>query len=309
MNRIAGIVVAVVGLLVAVLGALKVLPGLTQPGIVFVLLGLLIIGLSFVPKPASEDTPRMSTPETLAAIFYSPSEVFKNLRNHPRWLVAVLIMTVLAGVYTNLFMYRLTPERVANYAIDKTLEMSMIANNEEARKNVEAGRAQAIADSKNPVIRFGQLMSSFVGQVFWFAIIGAIFFLFILALGGKMNFWQAFSAAVYASFPVNIIRYLLSSIILFIKDPIDVHPIMGQSSLVQDSLNFLLVPGENPILYTLLSVFSILSFYWIFTNIVGLKNAGTKVTNTMAWTATVTVWLIGVAFSLLMALLFPSFIS
>lgn len=309
MNRLAGIIVAVVGLLIAVLSALKVTAGLTSTGIILILFGLLIIGLSFIPKPESIDTPRMSTPETLAGIFYAPTEVFQNLRRHPRWLVAILLMSVFSAVYVNLFMYRLTPDRVANYAIDKTLEMPMIANNEEARKGVETGRAKALEDNRNPILRAGQAVNGFVGQVFLYAFFGAIFFLFALAMGGKMNYWQAFSAAVYAGFPIAVIRFVLSSIILFIKDPIDVHPIMGQTSLVQDSLNFLVVPAENPVIFVLLSTFSLLMFYWLWLNATGLKNTGENVSSSTAWTATVAIYGVMVILGVLSAFLFPSFIS
>ncbi len=307
MNRLAGIVLAVVGLLVAVLGVLKVVPGMTQPGIVMILLGGLIIGLSFVDGPDSEGAERMSTGESLLNIFVSPSEVFQNLRRHPRWLVAVLVMSVLSATFANLFLYRLTPERVTNYAIDKTLEMSFL--NEDARKQIESGRAAAIEDNKNPVMKAGQAISSFAGAVFWFAFLGGVFFLFALAMGGKMNYWQAFSAAVYASFPVAVIRFLLSTIILFVKDPTDIHPITGQTSLVQDNLSFLVVPADNPVIYTLLGAFSLLWFYWVWLNAAGIKDAGEKVTPSIGWTAALTVYFLIVALGTVAAFLFPSFIS
>ena len=309
MNRLAGIIVAIIGVVVIVLSFLKVIPGLTQTGISLTLLGVLIIGLSFIPKPETDDTPRMSTAETLAAIFYSPGEVFQNLRRHPRWLAALLIMSVLSVVFFNLFLYRLTPERVTNYAIDKTLEMPMIANSEEARKNVEAGRAQTIEQNKNPILRGGQAVNTFIGQVFLYAFFGLIFYLFALAMGGVMNYWQAFSAAVYASFPVSIIKFVLNSIILFIKDPTDIHPILGQNSLIQDNLNFLVSPAANPVLYSLLSAISLLVIYSLWLNATGLKNAGEKVSPTIAWSATLTVFVIMVLFGAIMSWMFSGFMS
>lgn len=307
MNRIAGIIVAAIGLIIAVLSILKVLPGLTSTGVALLLLGGLIIGLSFVNKPDPEDVPRMSTLSTIFNIFFAPSEVFANLRRHPRWLVAVLIMSVLSAVYLNAFIYRLTPERVANYAIDKTLEMSML--NDDARRQIEAGRQNAVEQNKNPIMRAGQAVNSFVSTVFWICFLGVVFFLFALVMGGRMNYWQAFSAATYALLPVTIIRQSLSLILLFIKDPADIHPIIGQGSLVQDNLNFLTTAAEHPILYVLLSSVSILGIYWIILNIIGLKNVGERVSQTIALTATLTVWVIGVLLSVALAALFPSFLS
>lgn len=309
MNRIAGIIAAVVGVLIIVLSILKVVPSLTTTGVSLILLGGLIIGLSFVPKPDTGDTARMSTASSLINIFISPTEVFQNLRRHPRFLAALLIMSVLSAVFFNLFLYRLTPERVTNHAIDKTLEMSMIANNEDARKGVEAGRPQALEQNKNPVLRAGQSVNSFVGQVFLHAFLALIFFVFALAMGGTMNYWQAFAASVYASFPVAIIKFVLNSIILFVKDPTDIHPILGQSSLVQDNLSFLVKAGESPVLYTILGTFSLLIFYWIWMNATGIKNAGEKVSSTIAWSAALTLFflilLLGTAFTWM----FPGFIS
>jgi len=305
MNRIAGIVVAVIGLLVAVLSIAKVIPSLTTTGVSMILLGGLVIGLSFIEKPDAEGAERMSTPSTLANIFFSPSEVFSNLRRHPRWLVAAIIMAVLSTVYLNAFMYRLTPERVSNYAIDKTLEMPML--NDQAREQIEKGRANAIEMNKNPVLRTGQAVNSFVGEVFLYAFLGVVFFLFALAMGGKINYWQAFAVAVYAFFPVTVIRQILNLILLFIKDPADIHPILGQRSLVQDNLNFLVTPSEHPVIFVLLGWISILWLYWIILNSMGLKNAGERVSSTVAWAATLTMWVVGLLISALFAMIFPSF--
>jgi hypothetical protein len=216
-------------------------------------------------------------------------------------------MSVLSAVYLNAFIYRLTPERVANYAIDKTLEMSML--NDDARRQIEAGRQRAIDQNKDPVARAGQAVNSFVGSVFWIAFLGLIFFLFALVMGGKMNYWQAFSAAAYALLPVAIVRQVVSLILLFIKDPADIHPIIGQGSLVQDNFNFLTTAAEHPILYVLLSSISILGLYWIILNVIGLKNAGERVSPSIAWAATLTVWGLGVLFSVALAAIFPSFLS
>lgn len=308
MLRYSAIVVFIIGIIVLILGITKIVPNTTGTGVSLLFLGGLLFGLSFVPKPDS-DSPvgEMSAFERLTKIFYAPAEVFQNLRRHPRWLVAILIMTVLSAIYSNAFMYRLTPERITNYAIDKTLEMPMM--NEQARAQVESTRKETIEDAKSPISRVTQAVNSFVGQTFLYAFLGLVFWLFALAMGGKINFWQAFSASVYAAFPIAVINRVLSLIILFIKDPTDIHPILGSSSLVQDNLGVLVTPADNPVLYVLLSAFSLLQFYWIWLMATGLKNAGERVSPTTAWTATIVVWLIGVTLSVVMALIFPSFFS
>lgn len=307
MNRIAGIAVAAVGVLIIVLSLLKVAPGLTQVGISLILFGAVIVGLSFIGRPGSDGTTRESTAWTLTNIFVSPSEVFQQLKRHPRWLAAGLVMAVLSGVYGNLFLYRLGPDRVANYAIDKTLEMSFL--NDEARRQIEAGRKDAIAEASNPVTRAGQAISGFAWSVIGYAFLAAIFLLFVIALGGQINFWQAFSVVIYAAFPVAVIRFVLNTVLLFVKDPAEIHPITGQTSLIQDNPSFLVTASENPAIYMFLTAFSLLGFYWMFLNAVGLKNGGERVSSSTAWTAAIAVYVVMMLLGVVMALLFPSFIS
>lgn len=309
MNRLAGIIVAAIGFVTAILSITGVVPYLTQPGVVMLVLGGLMIGLSFIDRPDPEGEERMSTGSTLVNIFFSPSEVFRNLRRHPRWLAALLLMSLMSAVYGNLFVNRLTAERITNFAIDKTLEMPMIAGNEQARKQIEEGRVQAIEQAKHPVAQAGQAVSGFAMSFFGYAFLALVFFLFVMAMGGKINFWQAFSAAVYAAFPVNLLRNVVSSIILYLKDPADIHPILGAQTLVQDSLNFLVLPAEHPVIYTLLGAFGLLTLYWVWLNATGLKNAGERVSGTAAWSAAIGIFVLILFFGMAMAALFPGFIS
>jgi hypothetical protein len=287
----------------------KVVPGLTSTGVMMILTGGLIIGLSFVDRPDDDGAERMSTPSTLLNIFFSPSDVFRNLRRHPRWLVALLIMSCLSAVYFNLFLYRLTPEHVINYAVDKTLEMPIVQNNPDARQKVEEGRSKNIEDAKSPILKVGQGVSGFGAALFGYSFLAVIFFLFALAMGGEINFFQALSSVIYATFPVSVIRFLLNSLLLFLKNPDDIHPITGQSTLIQDNLNFLVLPADHPVLYTVLGTFSVLWFYWVWMNATGLKNAGEKITSTIAWTAALSVFFGLVVLGAVIALLFPSFFT
>ena len=307
MNRLAGIILAVVGLIVAVLSVAKVVPGLGSTGAGLIVLGLLVLGLSFVKNPDAENAERMSTASTIVNIFFSPGETFQNLRRHPRWLVAAIVIALCSAVFTNLFLYRLTPERVTNFAIDKTLEMPIM--NDEARKQVEAGRAEAIEANKNPVLKTGQAVSTFEWNVVRYTLYALIFFLFALAMGGKINFWQGFSVAVYAALPPAVIHSVLSSIILFLKDPVDIHPILGQGNLVQDNLSFLFSPSTSPALYAFAAHFSLLWFYWVWLIATGLKNAGEKITGSIAWTISIALFLPLLVFGVAFSYLFSGFIS
>lgn len=304
MNRFHGIGVALLGLVVTILSALKIVP-LIGTGSILIFLGLLLFGLSFIPTPPDDgETRRMTTPETLAKIFYAPTEVFQNLRRHPRWLVVLLISAILGSVYFNAFYYRLTPERITNYTVDKIAQSGFVP-----AEQVDAVRQQTLETATNPVSRVGTAINGFCWQVILSALFGLIFWLVTMALGGQINYWQAFSVAAYANFAYWIIKNLLNLLILFIKDPDQIHPLLGQNSLVTDNLGALITPAANPVLFTLLSGFGLLWLYWIWLNSTGLRNAGERVTPTIAWSATLLIWVIGIVLGVISALLFPSFLS
>jgi hypothetical protein len=187
--------------------------------------------------------------------------------------------------------------------------MPMIANNEQARKQVEDGRKAAVDDAKSPVSQAGRVVTGFAGQIILFSVLAGIFMVFALAMGGTLYFWQAFSAAVYAAFPVAVIRFVLNTVLLYIKDPSDIHPILGQNTLIQDNLSFLVKAADNPVIYSLLASISLIWFYWIFLNATGLKNAGEKVSGSIAWTSVLVIWVVLVLFGMGISWAFPSFIS
>ena len=62
---------------------------------------------------------RMSTIGTLTGIFFEPSSVFRNLRAHPQFMAALIIVGLLNGIYVAAFVHRITPERIINFTVDK----------------------------------------------------------------------------------------------------------------------------------------------------------------------------------------------
>lgn len=308
-----GMAVVIIGLILMILDELKIVSYTASIGLSLILLGDLLIGLSFIPKPTDEEADgsfgAMSAFERLTKIFYAPSEVFQNLRRHPRWLIAVLVMTLFSAGFTLAFQSRIGDETIANFAIDKSKEISFIANNPDALESIEQGRKDTIERAKSPITKAITPVSDFVKWVFIFAFIGLLCWLFALAMGGKLNYWQAFSAIVYSFFPVVIIHRILSFVLLYLKEPVEIHPLLGQSALVQDNLGFLVSPAEHPVLYIFLGAFSLLMFYWIFLLATGLKNAGERVTSTIGWTTAISLYVIFILLMMTWVFIFPSFLS
>ncbi len=304
--RPVAIALIVIGVLALVGGIARLLPGGIGTGLAFAIWGIALLGLSFIslPAPTPGEAP-MSGPQKLLGIFYEPTRVFRNLRSHPYWLAAFLVIVLANITYTFAFVQRLTPERIVNYTMDKLAESPI----KPPPDRMEAARDDALKQASQPIQRVQTAAKTFVGTFILGAIVSALYLVAVMIFGGRMNFWQALAMYFYASLPVVLITKLVSLVILFIKSPDDVHPILAQETLVQDNLGVLFNPAEHPVLFVAASVIGILSFYGVWLRAKGLQNAGTKVNSTAAWGATITIWVLWVLLALAITAIFPSFIS
>ena len=302
----AGVALIVLGIIVAVGGIASFIPGGVGTGLAVCALGILLSGLSFARLPYVPDAPPpMSTFGRLGGIFFEPTNVFRNLRAHPRWLAAILVIGVLNAAYITAFTRRITPERIINFTVDK-LEESPIKPPPEALAKM---RTEGVEQAKSPAFQVGNVVKTIVSAFFGFALIGALYLLGVLAFGGRMHFWQAFSVAAYAALPVTVIQRVISFIILYIKSPEDIHPLIGQETLVHDNLGLLFAAKDHPVLYVAASAIGILSFYKLWLTAKGLSEAGYKVGSSAGWGVAITLWVLGLLFVVAITAIFPSFIS
>jgi hypothetical protein len=221
----AGAALIVLGILVLVGGIAGFILGGTGTGAAICALGVLLAALSFARLPYVPDAPPpMSTFGRLAGIFFEPTNVFRNLRAHPRWLAAILIMGCLNAAYVTAFYHRLTPERIINFTMDK-LEESPIKPPPEA---MAKARTEGVEQEKSPIFQVGKAVKTVVASFFGVAFIAALLLLGVLAFGGRMHFWQAYAVTAFATFPTLVLQKAISFIILFVKSPDDIHPIIGQ---------------------------------------------------------------------------------
>lgn len=295
-----------VGVLTIVAGALLKISGGIVAGVALAIFGLVLFGLSFVPRtaPAADAPARMSFLQQLVGIFFEPTRVFQNLRAHPEWLYALLLIVALNFAYTVAFTKRLTPERIVSYNLDKAAESGFVPADK-----LEEIKQQQIEDAKSPArIALGIVPQLVVAFVFS-AIIAALILLAVMVFGGRIGFWQALAVAIYSAIPITVISKVLSLVLLYVKDPDEIHPILGQQGLLTDNLGILFKPAERPVLYSIASSFGLLAFYWVWLRAVGIRNGGEKITSGSAWTISIAFWVIGLLFVIALSALFPQFIS
>ena len=174
----------------------------------------------------------MSALQRLTGIFYEPTRVFRNLRMHPRWLAALLVVGSVNAIYTAAFVQRLTPEYIVDFQMEKLADSPI----KPPPDRMEAAKENALQQAKQPIQRIQTAAKSFVGVFVLGSFVAGLCLLGVLAFGGRINFWQAFVAVLYAYVPIAVISKLLSLVILYLKSPDQIHPVLGAAMLVQDNL-------------------------------------------------------------------------
>lgn len=303
---VAGIVLFVLGLGICGAGIAKIMPGGIGTGAFVAFLGILFAALSFVSLPqVAPDAPApLGALEQITGIFYEPTNVFRNLRAHPRWVAGVLVMAFLNVAYVAAFTQRLTPDRIVNFTVDKMAETPFIPP-----EAVERARDEGLRDAKLPAMRVGNAIKGLVGAFFAMFFVGALFLVALLAFGGRINYWQSVSVVTFASLPAAVITKVVSFILLYVKSVDDIHPLMGQETLLQDNLGVLFAPKDHPVLFVLASAIGVLSLYRLWLTAKGLHEGGQKVSSSAAWGVTITLWALLLLFGVAIASLFPAFIS
>lgn len=300
--------VFVLGVIFLVGGIAKFLSGGIGTGLALCFFGIVTFAFSFIRLPlAGEDERPLSWFEKITGVFYEPARVFRNLRTYPLWMGAFLTIWVLTTIYSTAFIQRATPERIVDYTVEKISQMGPpFAPPPEALDKIRANQMEAMT---NPVQRVGTVLKSAVG-IFVFGCIGAaVALLGVLVFGGRMNFWQALAVTFYASVPVIAIQKILGLVILYLKSPDDLHPVLNAETTLQDNLGILLSPANHPVLFVMASFIGFTSLYGLWLRAKGLHYGGTRVSKGTGWAVAITLWVLLLMVVMIFTALFPGFIS
>jgi len=297
----------VLGLIVVIGAFAKLIPGGFGLGGALCFFGLVLFLLTLIRLPAIPDTEApLGWFEKVTGIFYEPSRVFRNLRLHPHWAGAFLTIAVLTSIYSTAFIQRITPERIVEHTTAKVAELGSFAPPPE---RIEAMKDEQLQSLKNPIQRVGGVIRSWVGIFVFGAIVAALSMLGILAFGGRINFWQSLAATFYAALPIIVIQKVLGLVILYLKSPDDLHPILNQETTLQDNLGILFSPAEHPILFVLASFIGITSFYGLWLRAKGLHLTATRAGKGQAWGVAITLLVLVMIIATIFTALFPGFIQ
>lgn len=312
MRRIVGIIVFVVGVLLIAGIFLGIIPGGGSwfwSGVVGIISGAAIFGLSFVgsPQPAADAPPPLPPAERIAGVFYEPARIFQNLRHHPRWLAAFLVIAFSAVLYQTAFTQRVTPDAIAQ-AINSRMD-KLVENGWMTPERAEIAKEQTLESVKSPAARISTPLSTIGGVFLILLALAGLFLLCVLLFGGRMSYWQALSVAAYASLPPFVIQHLLSLVLLYVKPVEQLDPLKDQQGLVRADLGLLFTPAEHPVLYVIGSFIGILALYRLWLMATGLRETGEGLSNGSAWAIALSLGTLYLLFALALTAIFPSFVS
>ena len=298
----------VLGLVVVGGGAAKFIPGGLSTGGAICFFGVLLLALSFIPLPViPEPEAPLSFFEKLTGVFFEPSRVFRNLRAHPHWVGAFAVMCVLTAIYSFAFVQRITPERIVDHTVEKLSEMGPPFAPPPER--LQAVRDRQLQSLKNPAERIGGVVKQVVGIFVVGVIVAALSLLGILAFGGRINFWQALAVTFFSGLPVIVIQKVLGLVILYLKAPEDLHPVLNQQTTLQDNLGILVSPADHPVLFVVASSIGLTSFYGLWLRAKGLHQGATRASSGQAWGVSITLWVLFLILLTIFTALFSGFIS
>jgi len=237
---------------------------------------------------------QMSEAATLGNIFIEPGRTFEDLRRKPRFILASLVIIVLATAFTFLLANKIGDKGFRQFAveqIDKSPQASgMSAEQKEQSVNLQMTIMQ--------VTRY--LIPIFI--IISLAIGGLIYWLAGNAMGGSATFKHGLSAWVYSSLPPTVLFTLGNVIVLLFKTTDEIDVATSQRGLLQANPGFFIDGKASPVLATLLGTFDLFSIWgWVLAAI-GLQKLA-KISSGSAWGIVIIMALVSVAFRVVFALL------
>lgn len=245
-------------------------------------------------RPAEPDAPAMSTPETLANIFFEPGRTFEALRARPRFLAAALLAVAAFMAFYVTYMQRVGYDEVVNAEIETARRADPNAN--------EEALAATARIQKGAVVKQIRMWSPAIGLAVVFAAGAGLYLLGASLMGGALSYKQALAVWVYSTWPPVVLMTVLNFALLFIKPPEDAAEIVQatQRGLVRATPGALVDGSAHPLLATALGSIDLLAFYGLALAAIGLRKVG-RLKSGPAWTVVLALWGVRVVVTLIIS--------
>ncbi len=243
----------------------------------------------------SKDEPKMSEFSTLLNIFMEPGRTFKDLRIKPRFILATVVISILAIGYSVLLIQTLGDDRMRSQIAEQINKSPSAASMDKEQKNNAINMQMTISK-----------YSSFAAPIFiavFFALGALIYWGMTNAMGGAIGFLQSLSVWVYSSFPPSVVAFLGSFIVLLFKDPDQIELATANRGMLKVNFGFFVDGKTMPAIYTFLSSIDLFAIWGLVLAAIGLKVVG-KLSTGSAAGIVIVLSLIGVGLRVLLSFMF-----
>lgn len=253
-----------------------------------------IEGGGFQPQAmAPQEAPQMSEATTLVSIFFEPGKVFEDLRRRPRFIMASVIIAILFTGYAFGLYYKIGDAGMRSFMSEQF----------DKNPRTQGMTGEQKSNAIDLQLKIGNIVRFVLPVIvlIFLAIGGLIYWLGSKAFGGTGGFLHGLAVWVYSSLPPTVVGMLANYLVLALKSADDIDVAASQRTVLHANLGFLVDGKAMPVLGTLLATVDIFFIWgWILAAI-GLRITN-RLSSSSAWTLTIIIALIGIAFRVIGAL-------
>ena len=223
-------------------------------------------------------TPEPVTPEkpggflqNLIDLYFAPREAFGRIVPNPTWVVPVIGGTILALVFTGIWLNRMEPREFMKTQLQESGQWDKIPA--EQRENIIEQQSKFM-----PIMGW---VGAAVGTLIFVAIVaGVLLFIFRFFYAGEVGFKQAMAITSWSMFAVSLVTTPLTLVVLWLKGDWNLNP----QEVLQANLGLLLDKAETARpLWALVTSMDLVSFWIIFLLASGFAVAVKKKTGSALW--------------------------
>lgn len=214
------------------------------------------------PAPPAQAAPSQNSFERIAGVFFTPADTFADIARKPNFLVPLLLIIAIGYISTFLVMPRVDWESVRAQQVEALRKQSPNATESDLEPGLKVAQAiSKVAMYVSPLL-----------AVIWYLIVAVVLFGAFRLMGGEGTFPQAFSATLYAWFPLVLFGIILTVVIL-VQGSFDP---MTMATAVKSNPAFLVDMKEQPVLFALLSSIDLFLIWTIALLITGFAALSRK---------------------------------
>ena len=201
--------------------------------------------------------PAKNTFQRIAGVLFAPAETFQDIARKPNIIAPLVIILAIGYLTTVLAMPHLDFD-------------AMVAQQTEMMKKQNPNMSESDMERVGRMTKAAAKVMGFIGPLLaalWYVIVAAALLLAVRLMGGEGNFAQAFSATLYAWFPL-ILFGIIATVVMIARGSVDPTQM---ATIVKSNPAFLVDMKEQPLLFALLSSIDIFTIWTIVLLIFGFS--------------------------------------